>query len=122
MAELTSLEELVRTMSADDQASSPNCGKFTVSLRALSRVHAEKSQGSAKPVPKEQRRGAMIILGMLATAKRHMVDERVDTLLEVGLGTRGAWKGRWPGWLMWTTRHGTQSSPETKETCRSRHS
>jgi condensin complex subunit 1 len=36
-----------------------------------------------------QRRGAIIILGMLAVAKREVVTERVDTLLKIGLGPLG---------------------------------
>ncbi len=36
-----------------------------------------------------QRRGAIIILGMLAVAKRDVVTERVETLLNVGLGPLG---------------------------------
>jgi condensin complex subunit 1 len=45
--------------------------------------------GSDKPLPKNQRRGAIIILGMLAVARRHIVTERVDILLRVGLGPLG---------------------------------
>lgn len=45
--------------------------------------------GSEKQLPKNQRRGAIIILGMLAVAKRHVVSERVDVLLKVGLGPLG---------------------------------
>ena len=36
-----------------------------------------------------QRRGAVIILGMLALAKRSVVADRVETLVKVGLGDRG---------------------------------
>ena len=35
--------------------------------------------GSDKPLPRNQRRGAIIILGMLAVARRHIVTERVET-------------------------------------------
>jgi condensin complex subunit 1 len=45
--------------------------------------------GSDRPLPKPQRRGAIIILGMLALAKRSVVTDRVDTLLRVGLGPLG---------------------------------
>ena len=45
--------------------------------------------GSDKPLPRNQRRGAIIILGMLAVARRHIVTERVDVLLRVGLGPLG---------------------------------
>lgn len=40
-------------------------------------------------MPKPQRRGAIIILGMLALAKRSVVTDRVDTLLRIGLGPFG---------------------------------
>lgn len=48
-----------------------------------------KLLGSDRPLPKPQRRGAIIILGMLALARRSVVTERVDTLLKVGLGPLG---------------------------------
>lgn len=44
---------------------------------------------TSKPIDKAQRRGAIIILGMLAIAKREIVTERVDTLLRIGLGPLG---------------------------------
>lgn len=45
--------------------------------------------GSERPLPGQQRRGAIIILGMLALAKRQVVTDRVDTLLRIGLGPFG---------------------------------
>jgi condensin complex subunit 1 len=42
-----------------------------------------------KQLPKPQRRGAIIILEMLALARRSVVTERVDMLLRVGLGPLG---------------------------------
>jgi hypothetical protein len=45
--------------------------------------------GSEKPLPREQRRGAIIVLGMLAVANRTVVSERVETLLKTGLGPFG---------------------------------
>lgn len=50
-------------------------------------------QGSDKPLPRQQRRGAIIIIGMLALAKRSVVTDRVDTLLKVGLGPLGRVSG-----------------------------
>ena len=41
------------------------------------------------PVPKPQRQGAIIILGMLAVAKREVVTEQVENLIRVGLGQHG---------------------------------
>ena len=40
-------------------------------------------------IPKPQRQGAIIILGMLAIARRDIVTERVDSLLKIGLGPLG---------------------------------
>ena len=48
-----------------------------------------KFPGSDRQLPKQQRRGAIIILGMLALARRSVVTDRVDTLLRVGLGPLG---------------------------------
>lgn len=45
--------------------------------------------GSERPLPRAQRRGGVIILGMLALAKRSVVADRVETLVKVGLGERG---------------------------------
>ena len=45
--------------------------------------------GVDKDIPRMQRRGAIIVLGMLALAKREIVTERVDTLLKIGLGNLG---------------------------------
>jgi hypothetical protein len=45
--------------------------------------------GTEQEIPKAQRQGAIIILGMLALAKREVVTERVDSLLKIGLGNLG---------------------------------
>ena len=45
--------------------------------------------GSERPLPKQQRRGAIIIIGMLALARRSVVQDRVDVLLKIGLGPMG---------------------------------
>ncbi|KAG8680740.1 Condensin complex subunit [Ceratobasidium sp. 395] len=42
-----------------------------------------------KGIPKAQRRGAIVILGMIAVARRQVVTERIDTLLNIGLGPIG---------------------------------
>ncbi|KDQ09126.1 hypothetical protein BOTBODRAFT_179302 [Botryobasidium botryosum FD-172 SS1] len=77
LAELTSLEELMRTMMDDRQIHSDVITK-------LWQVYSVD-----KDIPKAQRRGAIIILGMLALAKREIVTERIETLLKVGLGSLG---------------------------------
>jgi condensin complex subunit 1 len=40
-------------------------------------------------LPKAQRRGAIIILGMLALANRNVLTDKVDVLLKIGLGPYG---------------------------------
>lgn len=45
--------------------------------------------GSKQNIPRQQRRGAIIILGMLALGRRSVLSDRVDTLLKVGLGALG---------------------------------
>ncbi|KIJ36936.1 hypothetical protein M422DRAFT_178703 [Sphaerobolus stellatus SS14] len=77
LAELTSLEELVRTMVQDEQIHIDVINK-------LWQVYM-----SDKSLPKEQRRGTILILGMMATAKRGIVSDRVEVLLKVGLGPFG---------------------------------
>ncbi|KAI0941851.1 hypothetical protein AcV7_002423 [Taiwanofungus camphoratus] len=77
LAELTSLEEMMRSMMEDSQIHGDVTGK-------LWQVYS-----SDRPLPKAQRRGAIIILGMLALARRSVVADRVDTLVKVGLGKLG---------------------------------
>ena len=45
--------------------------------------------GKEKQLPKPQRRGAIIILGMLAVARRSVVTDKVDVMLKIGLGSVG---------------------------------
>ncbi|EUC53540.1 condensin complex subunit 1 [Rhizoctonia solani AG-3 Rhs1AP] len=77
VAELTSLEELMRTMAEDNQ------------------IHPDiintpwQVYGTDNNIPKAQRRGAIVILGMIALAKQKVVTDRIDTLLHVGLGPLG---------------------------------
>ncbi|KAH7930002.1 hypothetical protein BV22DRAFT_1028970 [Leucogyrophana mollusca] len=77
LAELTSLEEMMRSMMDDGQIHGDVIAK-------LWQVYS-----SPKQIPRSQRRGAIIILGMLALAKRSVVTDKVDTLLRVGLGPFG---------------------------------
>lgn len=80
LAELTSLEELMRTMMAEHESE----GVHPDVINRLWHVYSTN-----KAIDKAQRRGAIIILGMLAIAKREIVTERVDTLLKIGLGPLG---------------------------------
>ncbi|CCM04752.1 uncharacterized protein FIBRA_06942 [Fibroporia radiculosa] len=77
LAELTSLEEMMRSMMEDGQIHNDVINK-------LWQVYS-----SERPLPKAQRRGAIIILGMLALARRSVVADRVETLVKVGLGSLG---------------------------------
>lgn len=43
----------------------------------------------ARELPKQQRRGAVIILGMLAVASPKIVETRREDLIKIGLGARG---------------------------------
>lgn len=45
--------------------------------------------GSTQNLPNAQRRGAIIVLGMVALAKRSVVTDHVDTILKVGFGRLG---------------------------------
>ncbi|KAG7448874.1 uncharacterized protein BT62DRAFT_986013 [Guyanagaster necrorhizus] len=79
LAELTSLEEMMRTMMANDQIPPEVISK-------LWQIYT-----SNKLLPKPQRRGAIVILGMLALAKHNILSEldHVETMLKVGLGALG---------------------------------
>ncbi|KAG6852317.1 hypothetical protein C0991_000953 [Blastosporella zonata] len=77
LAELTSLEEMMRIMMDDNQVHPDIQSK-------LWQVYSTNKQ-----LPKAQRRGAIAILGMLALAKRSMLTDRVETMLKTGLGPLG---------------------------------
>ncbi|KAG2156915.1 non-SMC mitotic condensation complex subunit 1-domain-containing protein [Suillus bovinus] len=77
LAELTSLEEMMRIMMEDGQIHHDVINK-------LWQVYS-----APQALPRSQRRGAIIILGMLALSKRTIVSEKVDTLLKIGLGPFG---------------------------------
>ncbi|KAG8893865.1 Condensin complex subunit, partial [Tulasnella sp. 417] len=77
LAELTSLEELMRSLMADGQI-------HTDVINKLWHVYSVDRE-----IPRCQRRGAIIILGMISLAKPEVVSERLETLLKVGLGRFG---------------------------------
>ena len=58
--------------------------RFLVSL-----ISSDSPVGSQKSLDRFQRRGAIIILAMLAVAKREVVADRVETLVRIGLGHKG---------------------------------
>lgn len=65
-------------------------GRFTV--RLLSSIvfyFLIYSSGAEKEIPRAQRRGAIIVLGMIAAARRHIVTNRIDEIIRIGFGKRG---------------------------------
>jgi condensin complex subunit 1 len=95
LAELTSLEETMRSMMNDGQIHQDVIANLWEVYSSYTQIAPCPTIlltlfiGSDKQLPKPQRRGAIIILGMLALARRSVVTERVDTLLRVGLGPLG---------------------------------
>jgi condensin complex subunit 1 len=56
---------------------------------ALGLISAPAYSNPARELPKQQRRGAVIILGMLAVASPRIVEARREDLINIGLGVRG---------------------------------
>jgi condensin complex subunit 1 len=77
-AELTSLEQLLSTMMKANHIS-----ELVVSK--LWQVYGVQK----REISKSQRRGAIIVLGMLATAKPEIVVGEMETMLRIGLGSLG---------------------------------
>lgn len=83
----------MRIMMDDDQVHNDVIGKLwqvyskfeSIARRTVLTV----AKGSERPLPRIQRRGAVIILGMLALARRSVVADRADVLMRIGLGKRG---------------------------------
>jgi len=73
--------------------SSTSCGKSTVSAvpsaGAAGLTSAVAYSNPTRELPKQQRRGAVIILGMLAVASPKIVETRREDLVKIGLGARG---------------------------------
>ncbi|KAK5957645.1 condensin complex non-SMC subunit Cnd1 [Knufia fluminis] len=76
-AELTSLEQLLATMMTGGHVSQ-------LVIAKLWQVY-----GVNKDISKAQRRGAIIVLGMIATADPTVAVKEIDTMLRVGLGPIG---------------------------------
>lgn len=96
LAELTSLEELMKTLMLDGQIHPDVINKlWHVYSKSFSFVVSNAQMlkgfiiGVDREIPRCQRRGAIIILGMIAVAKPEVVSERLETLLRVGLGRFG---------------------------------
>ncbi|CAD6927131.1 unnamed protein product [Tilletia caries] len=78
LAELTSLEQLFSTMASQDMVDDEV-------VRKLWAVYA-----TGQKIPQAQRRGAIIVLSMIAIANKDIVADRLETLLQTGLGPLGA--------------------------------
>lgn len=63
--------------------------QYAFSSSSSPRLVSNLLVGKEKQLPKPQRRGAIIILGMLALAKRSVLTDKVDVMLKVGLGPLG---------------------------------
>ncbi|KAK2626275.1 hypothetical protein QTJ16_004537 [Diplocarpon rosae] len=74
-AELTSLEQLLSTMMKANHISE-------LVVQKLWQVYGVQK----REISKSQRRGAIIVLGMLATAKPEIVVGEMETMLRIGLG------------------------------------
>ena len=77
LAELTSLEQLFSIMQGEGMVP-------PAVVDTLWDVYS-----TSKPIARAQRRGAIMVLGMLAIAEREIVADRVELLLRIGLGTLG---------------------------------
>ena len=77
-AELTSLEQLLSIMMKDGHVSE-------LVIDKLWQVYGVQK----KDISKNQRRGAIMVLGMLALANAEIVMQEMETMLRIGLGTLG---------------------------------
>ncbi|KAG0647127.1 xcap-d2 [Hyphodiscus hymeniophilus] len=77
-AELTSLEQLLSTMMTANHISE-------LVVTKLWQVYGVQK----REISKSQRRGAIIVLGMLASAKPEIVVGEMETMLRIGLGSLG---------------------------------
>ncbi|KAJ1961643.1 condensin complex non-SMC subunit Cnd1 [Dipsacomyces acuminosporus] len=78
LAELTSLEELIRTLMEEG----------LISAAVISKLRSVYGYTKQR-LPPAQRRGAIIILGMLAQANKAIVTDDIDLYLRIGLGRYG---------------------------------
>ncbi|KAG0004923.1 Condensin complex subunit [Entomortierella chlamydospora] len=84
LAELVSLEQLLSTIIADPPT---HIREITISDKVIEKLWQVYSHH--KSIPSPQRRGAIIILGMLAKAKPDIVANKIETILKIGLGKHG---------------------------------
>ena len=103
-AELTSLEQLLSTMMKADLVS-----ELVVSK--LWQVYGVQK----KEISKNQRRGAIIVLGMLATADSDIVIREMGTMLRIGLGLLGHSDLALAKYTCIALRRINPSKPQTKD-------
>ncbi|KAK3842793.1 MAG: armadillo-type protein [Linnemannia gamsii] len=84
LAELTSLEQLLTVIVTDSLTGSNDISISDEVVEKLWQVYSHH-----KDIPNPQRRGAIIILGMLAKAKSDIVANKIETILRIGLGKHG---------------------------------
>ncbi|KAF9920846.1 Condensin complex subunit [Linnemannia zychae] len=84
LAELTSLEQLLTVIVTDSMAGTNDISISDEVIEKLWQVYSHH-----KDIPNPQRRGAIIILGMLAKAKPDIVANKIETILRIGLGKHG---------------------------------
>ncbi|KAG0278180.1 Condensin complex subunit [Linnemannia exigua] len=84
LAELTSLEQLLTVIVTDSLTGSNDISISDEVVEKLWQVYSHH-----KDIPNPQRRGAIIILGMLAKAKPDIVANKIETILRIGLGKHG---------------------------------
>lgn len=81
LAELTSLEELLSTIASE--------GLLDPSVvERLWDVYSARTNGR-RSVERSHRRGAIIVLSMLAVSRKQIVEDKIDVLLGIGLGSLG---------------------------------
>ncbi|KAF9583373.1 Condensin complex subunit, partial [Lunasporangiospora selenospora] len=84
LAELTSLEQLLSTIVTDSMSQQSEIAISDEVIEKLWQVYSHH-----KEIPNPQRRGAIIILGMLAKAKPDIVAQKIEVILKIGLGKHG---------------------------------
>ncbi|RUS34016.1 hypothetical protein BC938DRAFT_482818, partial [Jimgerdemannia flammicorona] len=88
LAELTSLEQVLSTLMTEGHIEDDVIDKLWAVYAHQMTINAFAGV-TKREIPKAQRRGAIIILGMLAKARMEIVSEKTDTLLKIGLGSLG---------------------------------
>lgn len=95
LADITSLEEMMRIMMEEDRVHPDVIAKLwqiygNVFLEIESVFYSTFfGTGSNRHIPPVQRRAAIMVLGMMAIAKKSILEDHVELMLKVGLGKLG---------------------------------